>query len=275
MKKEYIFNKSLYFVILILSLGLATSCEDDENPINPGNPDIVQEWTMTISPDQEIPAVMGRDETGIVELTLYENNELQYSIRVDGLSSADVLTAAHIHDGMPSENGDIVISLTDSFTGSTADGIIQLSQSQVDALDTENEHYVNVHSTMEPAGLLRANLGDNIDWARDIDLDTPTSGVNAGGTAYLRKAGDDLYYWIELMDGSVMAGDTLTAAHIHEGAEGVTGDPRIFLYTDREDFDAKMVDLSSEQRELLISEPAYVNVHTTEYNGGLVRGQIR
>lgn len=70
---------------------------------------------------------------------------------------------------------------------------------------------------------------------------------------------------------------TVTAAHIHRGASGVNGPPVVTLDApddnDSNDCDAVDNDLLDEIRR----NPSgfYVNIHTSDYPNGAIRGQIR
>jgi hypothetical protein len=253
------------------------SCDDDDdNPIDPNAPTTVETWTLELSPDAEIPMVENREETGIVTLTLLSDNTLTYTIDVDNLLAGDVLTMAHIHTGMPTENGDVVKGLISAATEfdaeNRANGVISLTEAEVDAIQETNTHYVNVHSEQVPSGLLRANIGPDIDWAMDVDLDVDAENNGAMGMTYLRKSGDLLFYHINVE--GIGTNDTLEAAHIHEGAAGVNGSVIIPLYSTSE-FMPEMLELNDAQINTLLTDPTYVNVHTKDYPTGIVRGQIR
>lgn len=68
--------------------------------------------------------------------------------------------------------------------------------------------------------------------------------------------------------------------HIHPGAEGETDD---YLYGLRADVGPDgtsgifygTVELTDEQREMLLDERIYMDIHTVEFEGGEVRDQLR
>ncbi len=66
-----------------------------------GSVDKVIDFAMdvTLKTDYEIPAVTGRNETGIAHLRLTSDSELYFSLTVNDLSPTDMLTASHIHLG--------------------------------------------------------------------------------------------------------------------------------------------------------------------------------
>ncbi len=114
--------------------------------------------------------------------------------------------------------------------------------------------------------------------------ETPAHDVKGTGTATFRLDGNRLYYRISVMDLS----GTPTMAHIHVGAVGASGPP---IYTFPLKYpkasgviDSGSVMLSGDMghgvsgdslKTLLGNGHAYVNVHTKEYPGGEIRGQIQ
>lgn len=70
--------------------------------------------------------------------------------------------------------------------------------------------------------------------------------------------------------------DTVTAAHIHRGARGVNGPP-VFTLTKSNEGDWKgCADGSQWTQDRISNNPEmfYVNVHTTRYPNGAIRGQL-
>ncbi len=113
--------------------------------------------------------------------------------------------------------------------------------------------------------------------------ETPAHDIKATGTATFRLTGNTLYYRISVsnLTGSPMA------AHIHVGAVGVAGPP-VFTFPLKHPaasgvIDSGSVDLTGDLgrgvtgdslKVLLNNGHAYVNVHTRQYAGGEIRGQI-
>jgi hypothetical protein len=70
--------------------------------------------------------------------------------------------------------------------------------------------------------------------------------------------------------------DAILFGHIHKGATGVNGGVLITLLHGPEDVGQQMVmDLTEAQYQSLLNDALYVNIHSTSYPGGIVRGQIR
>jgi len=72
------------------------------------------------------------------------------------------------------------------------------------------------------------------------------------------------------------AGDALTASHIHKAATGVAGAIIIGLCANASDFGTvKIFTVTDVLFALLKTDAIYVNAHSVNHPGGIVRGQIR
>jgi CHRD domain len=71
-------------------------------------------------------------------------------------------------------------------------------------------------------------------------------------------------------------GDVLTAAHIHAGDPGTSGDVLIELNPSFVGSGAQGIvkDLRPGQVDSLLNTPVYINIHSAQVNSGLVRGQL-
>ena len=120
--------------------------------------------------------------------------------------------------------------------------------------------------------------------------EVPARSTAANGAAQIIVDGDQISYSIEVDDIN-----SITAAHIHSGVPGVNGPIRLFLYPPRQGDPAPQV--STTERRILVSATvpssnvsgvtfqellaqmrsngAYVNVHTTTFPGGEIRGTVR
>ena len=69
---------------------------------------------------------------------------------------------------------------------------------------------------------------------------------------------------------------TATAAHIHEGAVGVAGDPVVNLEAPADGSSSACVSAERDLILAIIKNPAgyYVNVHNAEFPDGAIRGQL-
>jgi hypothetical protein len=121
--------------------------------------------------------------------------------------------------------------------------------------------------------------------------EVPARGTGANGTAQIIVEGNQITYSIEIDDIT-----SIIQSHIHTAAPGVNGPVRLFLYpappavlpaplvtvSDKTILVEATVDSSfvngvtfEELLAAMRSGNAYVNVHTTEFPGGEMRGVIR
>ena len=242
---------------------------------------IVKEWSIPLSTKFQVPAVTCNKETGTVKLELFSDNSLKYSIKVKDVEWGDELVAAHIHEGNVLENGSIVQGFMPMFTGGDAMGIItDLRKSFVDSLKSDmNELYFNVHSKKHPKGLVRGQLNVGIVLADDVILkgtnQVPSISTTAIGLGLLRLTSDQkLYSLVTVKD--LEMGDKLLVAHIHKADAGVNGPVIIGLCSSAADFGKiKINTLTDANFTTVKTDYIYVNAHSVNHPGGLVRGQVK
>jgi hypothetical protein len=195
------------------------------------------------------------------------------------------VTAAHIHRAPVGENGPVVFPL---FTGgpppfdpdNPVSGSVAVSDADLFDL-ISGRYYVNVHTSHLPAGEIRGQV-----WAEEArdhymaDLEgdqevppVPTDATGEGHFTLDRLNG--FHYFVEIEDI-----DNVTASHIHKAPVGVNG-PVIFpLFTggpppfDPDNPVGSGVWLSAENLVDLLTGYYYVNVHSSDYPAGEIRGQI-
>ena len=106
----------------------------------------------TITGTQEIPIVITTSRgSGSFVLTA---SGLHYDIAVQGMSGA--ITAAHFHQGTPSESGPVVMPITFTGNRSVGDwtGLTDVLRNAI----LNGEIYVNVHTAAHPNGEIRGQL---------------------------------------------------------------------------------------------------------------------
>lgn len=271
--------KSNIWLLACLSIVVASSCSDEDNPIPPTT--VVKEWNIALSAKNENPAPAARNETGTATMQLFSDNSLKYTINVSGLAAGDALTAAHLHTGDVISNGGVILGLNPTFTGGTASGTItNVRTSFVDSLKSDaNELYFNVHSTQVASGLVRGPVNTKLEMVSDVILsganEVPAVTTTATGIALLRlTSAKKLYYRVTVT--GLEATDALTASHIHKAAAGANAGVFLGLYTTAADFGtAKNITVDDAQIASLKIDPMYVNVHSTSKPSGVIRGQIR
>ena len=235
---------------LLLMLGLCAlltfSCDEDE--ADPPAKVSVQTFDIDLDNAYSIPMVEGRDETGNIKMNLFDDNSLEFTITINNLLA-------------------------------TATGTITLSDSEIATLKG-SDVYVNVHSTDKGSGLVRGQIDQTIDNAFNVAL-SPANEVpaitdrNESGAAYLRVIGTTLYYSAVVND--LDATDAITAGHIHNGSAEVNGGVLVNLgFTDNAQLGiTKSLTLTDAELTALKNDPLYVNIHSVQHGGGLLRGQIR
>ena len=108
----------------------------------------------------------------------------------------------------------------------------------------------------------------------DGKSETPPADPKATGDAMIHvdAAKNQVCYTIHVKDLT-----SATAAHIHKGAAGVAGPPVVMLKAP--DASGKVEGCADAKPDVvkdLVSNPGdyYVNVHSAEYKGGAIRGQL-
>ena len=127
-------------------------------------------YTAQLDGQQEVPVVQ-TTANGTAELTAPHVSSITYSVNVTGL---DKVTAAHIHNGHPGENGPIVVTLfkadqpTGPIDGNLAEGNITdanlegpMQGKSIADLSTamlNGQTYINVHTQQNPNGEIRGQI---------------------------------------------------------------------------------------------------------------------
>jgi hypothetical protein len=231
----------------------------------------------------EVPPV-NTAASGHAVLALSEDaSTLYYRVRVEDISG---VTAAHIHAGGEGENGPVVYPL---FTGgpppfnanNPVSGSISVNEDDILAIIAD-DYYVNVHTTANPGGEIRGQITgyeefDFFEAFLDGDQEVPPVATDATGFGFFNfdNGNSTVYYNVSVEDI-----DNVTAAHIHVGPVGQNG-PVVFpLYTGGGVFDPDHsvsggVVMSAQNLVDMFTGFFYVNVHTTAYPAGEIRGQIQ
>ena len=134
--------------------------------------------------------------------------------------------------------------------------------------------------TAKPQNEIGSLRSDNATvWTANIQLsgaeEVPAVTTSTTGVAILRlTAGGTLHTRINVEN--MEMGDALLFAHIHFGAKGTNGGVFLGIADMASDFFMnKKFMLSPAQVSTLQNNPLYVNVHSTKYPSGVIRGQIR
>ncbi len=267
----------------------------------PGPEPVVEEavYAASLSGANEIPAV-DTDAAGSAWFYVHaDGTAIDYSIGVSGLANA---TAAHIHDGNANESGDVVVTLFSSGTPVSEDGV--LASGTIDAGDlpegwtiadlaagmADGSLYVNVHTTANTAGEIRGQVGALGDTSFSAVMlganEIPPVPSNAVGALALTYDASEAALDYELF---VLNMTNVTAAHIHAGGSTANGPVVAPLFTSQQPVAGPVngtlsegtLDAGDLQGQtlphlvyLLLTEGAYVNVHSVAHPAGEIRGQI-
>ncbi len=213
---------------------------------------------------------------------------LFYDIVYDTLSSPP--TNAHLHGGPAGVPGPVLVSLAAGLTTQRDSGIVTGAALTLDLLKTilEGDVYVNIHTDSFPAGELRGQVGRYLREGLTYEIDgtqevPPTLSPGVGsGFASVDRFRENIHF---MLVASGLSGP-VAAAHFHHGEWGVAGpvlldlDPFITLvdtdvvitgfWTD----DDTLLAFDSTFANLFLSDSIYVNLHTSAFVGGEIRGQL-
>lgn len=193
------------------------------------------------------------------------HNTITYRIVVTGLSGSE--TAAHIHGPASAGTaGPIMFALP---SGSVKSGVINYDQSQ-EADIIAGKIYVNVHSTAFPGGEVRGQIVTHVaslDAAQEVPPNASTA--QGQGLFMFDNVNNTLDYYIVYTGLSASE----TASHIH-GYAGIGVSAGIKHALPAGNLKVGSWTFTDADEENLFNGLAYVNVHSTNFPGGEIRGQI-
>jgi len=270
------------YILLASSLLFLTACsDDDDDNTEVVTPPPVQEFTpsktysVTLSGKQEVPMNDSmQTATATVEL---DESLMQFRATLDA-SSVEGFSAAHIHDGDLGANGDVAFAFEATTDGMYEVAITDLDESLIADL-MDGDWYINLHTEQYANGELRAQIVPDttniITFVLNGDQQVPMNDSDAMGYGY---ASYDSATTELRLRAVTMGVDDATAAHIHTGKLGSNGDVFVTLEQDDEVMTDWVVPentmIDSDTLAVLLDGGHYVNVHTPEFAGGEIRGQI-
>ena len=277
----------------------ASSAPDDAAPQRSSGR--TRYFTAQLSGDQEVPApggpAVGDDDGRGEAIVAVRGTRITFAVRYEGIGAP---TLGHIHRGKAGANGAVVAGL---FTSPLPGGVeAAAGTGRVESAATADgiranpgNWYVNLHSAEFPGGAIRGQLRparrldvlDLVDGgtARAFlsgDEEVPVEGGPAVGdpdaraVATVRPRGGSVGYslaWLRVDP---------TLGHIHRGAAGVNGPVAVPLFTDPVPGNVIAVSGTAEDVDPAVvagirEKPRnwYVNLHSAQFPGGAVRGQLR
>jgi len=178
------------------------------------------------------------------------------------------VTEAHVHRGPAGVNGPIVIPLG---IGTGVFGTVPMSPTDVHDLQT-GRLYVDIHSSAFPDGSVRGPLASELDLNFPLEPGQEVPPVVSSALGSCQVSVDPA----RTMGSLTCTHDVVnpTMAHIHIGAPGTNGP----IAVDLGDPTSPIVttfSIASELWEAIRTGQAYVNVHSTTFEDGEIRGFIR
>lgn len=231
-----------------------------------------------LSGNQEVPSV---DTTAkAYGYSTFNSVSKIYNLSVFSMNIDDA-TAAHIHNGTIGVNGPVIIGLEqDSASGNvwkTPNNTVLTDEYAQKLLNAGL--YVNMHTPLFPAGEIRGQVLTRdfhlFTFGLDGEQEVPVNASTAKGDGYGLLKMSDSTLQLRLVNTDV---DDATAAHIHTGGIGINGSVLITLEQDASDQGVWIAPadtrLSDMDRNHLVHAGLYANVHTPQFAGGEIRGQI-
>lgn len=259
--------------VVALSALVVSACGGGEATTPAAVPTTSTILSASLAGEQEpTPTITGALGKGTLTLTM-PSRTVAGGISLDGITAS----VAHIHIGPVGVNGPIVAGLAESAPGSgiwnVPTGTI-LSADQAAAF-AEGRLYFNAHSTENPTGEVRGQIGREVSGATMSGAqEVPANSSTASGTGLFSLDPATKKFTARM----TLTGMTATVAHIHPGAVGVNGRP-LFDLTETATgsgiwVSAADATLTDAQVALLNEGGLYFNAHSANFTGGEIRGQI-
>ncbi|GAA5221878.1 CHRD domain-containing protein [Membranihabitans marinus] len=209
-----------------------------------------------------------------------------------GTLATQIAGGIHIHKGMAGQNGDVILPLTNTILENNS-GTIPFADNVFETNDTlltdimNRSVYVNIHSSSYPSGEIRGQLvGDaQAHFSAFLTSSQELSNAVSEGWGGLKA---ELLNNVLTVSGSFenLSADLATqirgGAHLHIAPPGSNGGIAFDLNLDVADDlrsaviwpDSNRFTLSGEQVLELQKRNFYINVHSSQYTGGELRGQL-
>jgi len=183
---------------------------------------------------------------------------------------------AHIHRAALGRAGDVVVPLTAPDEDGYAAGCVAVDKTLAgQILANPANFYVNVHTSDFPNGALRGQLFGSTRLMGAEEVPGPGDPDGFGAATILFDTAKNQVCWAITVEDITLPA---TAAHIHKAKIGQAGDVVVPLSAPDEDgvalgcttADAALVrDIQANPQNY------YVNVHTSDFPNGALRGQLR
>jgi hypothetical protein len=285
----------------------STDTDTDSGDTDTDNGNAAGAIVVELSGATEVPGPGDEDASGTATVYLRtDSNEVCVDISVQNIALP--ATAAHIHQAPAGESGPPVVTLTApnesgvSNTCATVDAALM-----TEMVNNPQNFYVNVHNSEFPDGAARGQLtfassgsdsgstgsdsGSSDTGSTDTDTgssegaiaveltgaqEVPGPGDEDGsGTATIYLRTDTNEVCVDLSVGNITL--PAAAAHIHQAPAGEAGPPVVTLNAPADTgFSTTCAVVDAALMQAMIDTPAnfYVNVHTSDFPDGAIRGQL-
>lgn len=241
-------------------------------------------YTAKLSGNNELP-IATTNAWGSISATL-DGNTLTVEGEFESLTTKYLFS--HLHAGMAGQAGGALFTLnatmaTDSLSGmyEASKNTFTLTNEQIITLNARGI-YINIHSVKHASGELRAQLAPTADAYFRTNISSsqeiPESKSMGYGSLLLELKADSL-----IISGSFNGlTSAYAASHIHTALAGQTGGVAFTLNATVNEnglsgiYNAKnnRFELTNSQKDMLMQRGLYVNLHTSNFASGELRGQI-
>jgi CHRD domain len=235
-----------------------------------------QVLTASLLGSNEVPAG-APGGSGFATITIdTAKNIVCWALSASGITLPAI--ASHIHKGPAGVAGPVVEPLTPPGTNGTSTGCAAIDPALAqDIIANPSNYYVNVHTTEFPAGAIRGQLGTMRVLTATLfgSNEVPAGAPGGSGLATIAiYTSTNTVCWTLSASGITLPA---IASHIHKGAAGVAGPVVIPLSPPGANgTSAGCTTADAALLQDIIANPSsyYVNVHSKEFPGGAVRGQL-
>jgi hypothetical protein len=227
--------------------------------------EVVTMNNILLSSKQEVPQNSSA-ASGTYSLEYEKNsNVLTYTINYSGTTP----TAMHFHTGEIGMAGDVAAAVEGPYTSGMTGSITLTEEQEADLL--AGKWYLNVHSDAFAAGEIRGQavmenqvVFSNIHLSGSEEVPANSSAATGVFNGLYDKTTKMLTYTVSL--------DAVTSAgmHLHKGAVGENGE----VVAEITGTSGTTAALTADQEADLLAGNLYLNVHSAEFPGGEIRGQV-
>ena len=162
---------------VLLAAGCSSSSSTTTSPSTPGGSTTTR-FTAALSPSNETPPITNAESTGSGTATIdfiitrdasntITNALVNFQVNMQNFPSTAVVNIAHIHSGGVGVAGPVLVNtttvpgevvLTNGAGSFTRNGISVSAATAQSILDNPAGFYFNVHTTLNPGGVMRGQL---------------------------------------------------------------------------------------------------------------------